>query len=516
MMTWTSDSEGVSLGPRTTVAVLSLFAVGSLGSACATTAADVPDFPSIEPVEVLWSLSCDEYTDEILHGSLADVVAAIPSPADIQGAIKIAAMMDELAESVIEQPDDGTFLQYLPKAMSILNAASANERVRELFERRYRGESLLLGTVNLDCKLQDVLIALSGDVDQSLHDAAVRRISLFALSIQSGRALTPVSHSRPSLPVANPSAVTYSGTVPIESQHETGVNYGEEWDIRQSMHSDVWAASGLSKLSDEEARSLGVRIRSLMAELLVATQECEPAYKSRISGDFNGWDGDTIVRLHSGEVWQQTGSEYEYHYGHNLDVIVFSSRGTCYMLVQGIDEAVKVQALIDYRTVTSDRTWQPLARMERRFVFRLAAMQADFRAQWGLDESFEWELPAIVSRVMTPMELNESGLNRLTEVEQEVLDEWVFELLVLLSIERDWSHPSECRPTIDGTLDGTFTGWKGDTIVRLTNGQVWQQSGYSYGSAYEHRPEAFVFLLDGECVMWLEGIEDLMRVTRLR
>lgn len=41
-------------------------------------------------------------------------------------------------------------------------------------------------------------------------------------------------------------------------------------------------------------------------------------------------------------------------------------------------------------------------------------------------------------------------------------------------------------------VDGSWSGWDGDTIVQLTDGSVWRQDEYHYEYHYAYRPEASV------------------------
>ena len=38
-------------------------------------------------------------------------------------------------------------------------------------------------------------------------------------------------------------------------------------------------------------------------------------------------------------------------------------------------------------------------------------------------------------------------------------------------------------------INGSWTGWYGNTIVKLTNGSVWEQAEYYYEYRYSYRPE---------------------------
>lgn len=67
--------------------------------------------------------------------------------------------------------------------------------------------------------------------------------------------------------------------------------------------------------------------------------------ESKIDGDFEGWEGETIVKLMNGQIWQQTEYHYYYHYAFMPDVLVYNSGGGWKMKVEGVDKAVRVQKL---------------------------------------------------------------------------------------------------------------------------------------------------------------------------
>ena len=69
---------------------------------------------------------------------------------------------------------------------------------------------------------------------------------------------------------------------------------------------------------------------------------------------------------------------------------------------------------------------------------------------------------------------------------------------------------------IESKVDGSFEGWDGETIVKLANGQIWQQTEYHYEYDYAYRPEVLVFKSRLGYKMWVEGIDEPVRVQRLK
>jgi hypothetical protein len=71
------------------------------------------------------------------------------------------------------------------------------------------------------------------------------------------------------------------------------------------------------------------------------------AYETRISGEFHGWDGDTVYELTDGTVIKESNYHYHYHYAYDPEVILYDCNGfTCKIHVKGDDDdEVTVQIL---------------------------------------------------------------------------------------------------------------------------------------------------------------------------
>ncbi|QNU63978.1 hypothetical protein [Vreelandella titanicae] len=69
---------------------------------------------------------------------------------------------------------------------------------------------------------------------------------------------------------------------------------------------------------------------------------------------------------------------------------------------------------------------------------------------------------------------------------------------------------------IETNIDGEFEGWEGETIFRLMNGQIWQQSSYSYLYHYSYSPRVIIIQRNGGYEMQVEGVNQQIRVHQLR
>lgn len=67
--------------------------------------------------------------------------------------------------------------------------------------------------------------------------------------------------------------------------------------------------------------------------------------ESHIEGEFDGWEGDTIVALINGQIWEQVDSYYHYHYEYMPTVFIYNSESGYKMRVEGIDRSVLVRRL---------------------------------------------------------------------------------------------------------------------------------------------------------------------------
>ena len=69
---------------------------------------------------------------------------------------------------------------------------------------------------------------------------------------------------------------------------------------------------------------------------------------------------------------------------------------------------------------------------------------------------------------------------------------------------------------IESRIDGESEGFEGDTIFKLTNGQIWQQIDGKYQYKYKYSPEVLIYKDGGGYKMSLDGIDKKIRVVRLR
>jgi len=111
-----------------------------------------------------------------------------------------------------------------------------------------------------------------------------------------------------------------------------------------------YKACGLEKLTTEELQNLELWIQSTVVQLVSALREdAAPgptgSIESRISGDFEGWDGETVFVLDNGQIWQQSSYAYHYHYAYRPEVLIYRVGARYKMKVEGVSESIYVHRL---------------------------------------------------------------------------------------------------------------------------------------------------------------------------
>ena len=65
----------------------------------------------------------------------------------------------------------------------------------------------------------------------------------------------------------------------------------------------------------------------------------------QVSGDVEGWSGDTIFKLDNGQIWQQAEYDYTYFYEYHPDVTIYQTSSGCRMKVEDESDTVIVKRI---------------------------------------------------------------------------------------------------------------------------------------------------------------------------
>lgn len=95
-------------------------------------------------------------------------------------------------------------------------------------------------------------------------------------------------------------------------------------------------------------------------------------------------------------------------------------------------------------------------------------------ASFAADDSF----PGF-KKLMSEEEFRQSGLQKLNEQELDALNQWLIRYTAgeaeVLKETSEAVREAQKNYEVESTIVGEFSGWDGETIFRLANGQVWQQ-----------------------------------------
>lgn len=123
-----------------------------------------------------------------------------------------------------------------------------------------------------------------------------------------------------------------------------------------------------------------------------------------------------------------------------------------------------------------------------------------------------------VQDLMSVQEFQRAGLTKLSPEELQQLNSWLvkFAMAVLQTSSGTSGSTSATSAVIESRIDGEFTGWEGETIFKLQNGQIWQQSSYAYKYKYAYSPKVMICRSGAGYRMKVDGVDGEIWVRQLR
>jgi hypothetical protein len=125
-----------------------------------------------------------------------------------------------------------------------------------------------------------------------------------------------------------------------------------------------------------------------------------------------------------------------------------------------------------------------------------------------------------VQKLMSVSEFRQAGLQKLSAEEIDALNAWLsrFAVKVYGSASQTADNPTTAPASavIETQIEGEFEGWSGDTIFKLANGQIWQQSSYAYTYHYAYRPKVLIYKAGAVYQMKVDGVDGAIQVKRLK
>lgn len=123
-----------------------------------------------------------------------------------------------------------------------------------------------------------------------------------------------------------------------------------------------------------------------------------------------------------------------------------------------------------------------------------------------------------VQKLMSASEFRRSGLHKLSAEEIDALNVWLSQFAVKLygAVSATADNMNAVHSVIETQIEGEFEGWDGETIFKLANGQIWQQSSYAYTYHYAYRPKILIYKSGAVYRMKVENVDGTIQVKRLK
>lgn len=129
--------------------------------------------------------------------------------------------------------------------------------------------------------------------------------------------------------------------------------------VEQVMTPQEMRETGIANLSPAQRQAFDAWLNRYTLRILTVKSEsdptpsskflghssCSPAIESTISGEIEGWDGETIFKLDNGQIWQQAVYDYTYFYAFRPDVTIYQTSAGCRMKVEDETETVLVKRI---------------------------------------------------------------------------------------------------------------------------------------------------------------------------
>ncbi|QCO68451.1 hypothetical protein E5843_12970 [Luteimonas yindakuii] len=117
-----------------------------------------------------------------------------------------------------------------------------------------------------------------------------------------------------------------------------------EYEYLYEYYPTVIICPSLGKLGID-GKMLSVEAIGTAATQSASSLSNDGIVESKIDGEFNGWEGETIFKLRNGQIWQQIDGRYKYKYKYSPAVLLIPRGNHHEMRVEGMDVAVRVVRL---------------------------------------------------------------------------------------------------------------------------------------------------------------------------
>jgi len=139
----------------------------------------------------------------------------------------------------------------------------------------------------------------------------------------------------------------------------TAVHAAQILKADQVMTQQEMRETGIANLGPAQRQAFDAWLNRYTLRILKATSEpeptssrafsgrssCSPSIESTISGEIEGWDGETIFKFDNGQIWQQAEYDYTYFYAYRPEVTIYQTSSGCRMKVEDETETILVKRI---------------------------------------------------------------------------------------------------------------------------------------------------------------------------
>jgi hypothetical protein len=265
---------------------------------------------------------------------------------------------------------------------------------------------------------------------------------------------------------------------------------------------------------------------------LAGHMNAQTCYESSIlsPSPFMGNDAE-IFKLADGSLWEVK-AEYEYLYEYYPSVTICPSRGKLIigkksLNVQLVSSGPKKSGDISSTGESSPDTKvnKPEAKTGKWDLFEETALQGSISGTVQQGRIFKttsgnvYEVTGLTLQLVLELQpevtvLKNGGVyNLVVEGFEEPL---ICKLLSSVKSTPTLPKTLSTDSVIETQINGTFEGWDGETIFKLSNGQIWQQAAYAYIYHYAYRPKLLIYSSGSVYRMKVEGVDSSIPVKRLK
>jgi hypothetical protein len=237
-----------------------------------------------------------------------------------------------------------------------------------------------------------------------------------------------------------------------------------------------------------------------------------------------------IFKLADGSLWEVK-AEYEYLYEYHPSVIICPSRGKLLigkksLNVQLVSSGQRKAGIANNSSSSADtKADKPEAKTGKWELFEETALQGSISGTVEQGRIFKttsgnvYEVTGLTLQLVLELQPDVTVLKN-GDVYKLVVEGFEEPLICkLLSSAKPTLNLPKAPSTasaIETQISDTFEGWDGETIFKLSNGQIWQQAAYAYTYHYAYRPKVLIYLSGSVYRMKVEGVDSTIPVRRLK